>query len=91
MEKLILRDAERQLKNKAIIRHSDSSSRESPSCLSNLISFCDKVTRILDEGKAADVIFLDFTKAFDTGLHSILMNKWSNSKINRLTPHWVAQ
>jgi len=29
------------------------------SCLSNLISFCDKVTCLVDEGKAGDVVYLD--------------------------------
>ena len=30
------------------------------SCLTNLISFYDKMTRLLDEGKAVDIIYLDF-------------------------------
>ena len=45
------------------------------SCLTNLISFYDKVTRLLDEGQAADVVYLDFNKAIDTVPHNILMEK----------------
>jgi len=36
------------------------------SCLSNLISFYNWVTRLVDKGKAVDVVYLDFSKAFDT-------------------------
>jgi len=32
------------------------------SCLTNLISFYDKVTYLVDEGKAVDVVYLEFSK-----------------------------
>ena len=35
----------------------------------------DKVTCLVDEGKAVDVVYLDFTKVFDAAPHSILMEK----------------
>ena len=45
------------------------------SCLTNLISFCDKVTRLVDEGKAVDVLYLNISKAFDAVSHSTLLEK----------------
>ncbi|KAK4828278.1 hypothetical protein QYF61_024944 [Mycteria americana] len=59
------------------------------SCLTNLISFCDKVTHLVDEGKAVDVVYLDFSKAFDTVSHSILLEKLAAHGLDGCTLRWV--
>ncbi|GAB0180342.1 hypothetical protein GRJ2_000499500 [Grus japonensis] len=59
------------------------------SCLTNLISFYDKVTRLVDEGKAMDIVYLDFSKAFDTVSHSILLEKLAAHGLDGRTLHWV--
>ena len=46
------------------------------SCLTNLISSYDQVTCLVDEGKAVDVVYLDFSKTFGTVSHSILLGSW---------------
>jgi len=45
------------------------------SCLTNLICFYDKVTCLVDEGKAVDVVYVGFSKAFVTVSHSTLQEK----------------
>ena len=43
----------------------------------------------MDEGKAMDVVYLDFSKAFDTVSHSILLEKLAADGLDRCTFHWV--
>jgi len=59
------------------------------SCLTKLISFYDLVTRLVDERKAVDVVYLDFSKAFDTVSHSILLQKLAVRGLDRYTLDWV--
>jgi len=54
------------MKNNKGIRPSQHGFMKSRSCLTNLISFYDQVTRLVDEEKPVDVIYLDISKAFDT-------------------------
>ena len=54
-----------------------------------MISFYDWVTRLVDEGKAVDVIYLDFSKAFDMVSHSFLLGKLSACGLDRYTLLWV--
>jgi len=57
------------------IGHSQHGIMKGRSCWTNLIYFYDKVTCLVDEGKAVDVVCLEFGKVFDTVSHSILLEK----------------
>uniref|UniRef100_A0A493TFF1 Reverse transcriptase domain-containing protein n=1 Tax=Anas platyrhynchos platyrhynchos TaxID=8840 RepID=A0A493TFF1_ANAPP len=63
MEQIILTVITRHLQGKQVIRPSQHGFMKGRSCLMNLISFYDKVTLWVDEGKAVDVVYLDFSKA----------------------------
>ncbi|PKU28826.1 rna-directed dna polymerase from mobile element jockey-like [Limosa lapponica baueri] len=65
-ENIILGAIERHLKDNTVIRYSQHRFTKSKSCLTNVISFYNKVTHLMDEGKVVDVVFLDCGKAFDT-------------------------
>ncbi|KAK4831679.1 hypothetical protein QYF61_018676 [Mycteria americana] len=71
------------------IKPSQHGFRKGRSCLTNLISFYDKVTRLVDEGKAVDVVCLDFSKAFDTVSHNILLEKLAAHGLDGYTLRWV--
>jgi len=71
------------------IRPSQHGFMKGMSCLINLISFYDQVTCLVDEGKAVDVIYLDFSKAFDTVPHNIFLEKLAAHGLDGCTLHWI--
>jgi len=59
------------------------------SCLTNLSSFSDQVTHLVDKGKAVDVVYMDFSKAFDTVPHSTLLEKPAAHGLDGCTLHCI--
>jgi len=49
--------------------------RKGSSCLTNLLTFLDKVVHSVNEGYPVDVVFLDLAKAFDKVPHKRLSEK----------------
>ncbi|GAB0179712.1 mitochondrial enolase superfamily member 1 [Grus japonensis] len=66
MEQFILGVLTKHVQDNQGIRPSQHGFMKGRSCLTNLISFYDLVTRLVDEGKAVDVTYLDFNIAFNT-------------------------
>jgi len=47
------------------------------------------VTHLVDEGKALDVVYLDFSKAFDIFSHGIFLEKLASHGLDGCTLCWV--
>ncbi|KAK4832270.1 hypothetical protein QYF61_021669 [Mycteria americana] len=53
------------------------------------MSYEERLRTLVDEGKAVDVIYLDFSKAFDALSLSILLEKLAAHGLGGCTLHWV--
>jgi len=85
MEQFILSTLIGHVKDNQGISPSQHGFMKGRSCLTNLISFYDRVTCLVDEGKAVDVVYLDFSMAFDTVPHSFLLGKLAAHGLDRCT------
>jgi len=77
------------VKDNKEIRPSQHRLMKGRSCLTNPISFYDQVTCLVNEGKAVDIIYLDFSKALDTVPHSILLQKLAAHGLDGCTLRWI--
>ena len=59
------------------------------SCLTNLLVAEQVITKILDSRQAADVVFIDFSKAFDSVNHRLLKAKLISVGINPNLVTWI--
>lgn len=59
------------------------------SCLTNLLSFFEDITALVDKGEPVDVIYLDFQKAFDKVPHRRLMKKVYAMGIRGEIYNWI--
>jgi len=62
LEQLILKTV--YMKDKKIISGCQDGLTKGKSCLTNLISFYNGTTGLVDNRRAADIVYLDFSKAF---------------------------
>ncbi|KAJ7416696.1 hypothetical protein BTVI_35041 [Pitangus sulphuratus] len=88
MEQIILSAITQHIQDNQGIRPSQHRFRKGRSCLTNLFSY-DQETCLVDEGKAVDVVYLDFIKAFDIVSQSTLLEKLVVHGFDRCTLGWV--
>jgi len=59
------------------------------SCVTNLLTFLEETTKNIDEGTPTDVVYLDFSKAFDTVPHQRLLIKMTELHVHPSIICWV--
>ncbi|PKU41041.1 rna-directed dna polymerase from mobile element jockey- hypothetical protein [Limosa lapponica baueri] len=89
MERLILGAISEHMEEKKAIRSSQHGFTKGKSCQANLKAFYDGITGWIDEKRAVDVVYLDFSKAFDTVSYSILIAKLRKYGLDEWTVKWI--
>ncbi|CAM5090606.1 unnamed protein product [Eretmochelys imbricata] len=89
MEQVLKESILKHLEERKVIRNRQHGFTKGKSCLTNLIAFYDEITGSVGEGKAVDMLFLGFSKAFDTVSHSILASKLKKYGLNEWTLRWI--
>lgn len=75
MEEIIPEAIYRHMKNKKMIQSKQNVFTKEMSSLTNLIAFYNEKTNLVDERKAVHVVFLAFSKTFNTVSYNILIDK----------------
>ncbi|CAM4644984.1 unnamed protein product [Caretta caretta] len=89
MEQVLKESILKHLEERKVIRNSQHGFTKGKLCLTNLIGFYEEITVSVDEGKLMDLLFLDFSKAFDTVSHSILARKLKKYWLDEWTIRWI--
>jgi len=77
------------MEEKKVIRSNQHGFTKGKSCLTNLIAFYDGMTVWVDEGRTVDVVYLNFSKAFDTVSDNILLGKLRKCGLDEWSVKWI--
>ena len=89
LESLVKDSIVKHLDKYSLIHNSQHGFTSEKSCLSNLLDFFEEITKMLDEGEAVDLIYLDFAKAFDKVPHCRLFKKLEAHGIGGNVLNWI--
>ena len=90
-EKAIRNRLTKHLDQQELLNQNQHGFRPGRSCLTQLLAHFDNIVSLLEDGQNVDVIYLDFSKAFDKVDHNILLTKLSSIRINGKTLRWIQE
>ena len=79
------------LEQKGLLNNTQHGFRSGRSCLSALLNVFDNLMNMIDSSMTVDMIYLDFSKAFDTGDHGIVLHKLRDLRITGNLGVWFHQ
>jgi hypothetical protein len=89
LEKIVKEQIMKHLVTNNLIRDSQHGFFPGRSCATNLILTMDYLTRAVDQGVPVDLIYLDFSKAFDKVPHRRLISKVKAKGIKGKLAEWI--
>ncbi|PKU38533.1 rna-directed dna polymerase from mobile element jockey- hypothetical protein [Limosa lapponica baueri] len=88
-EELILDVISKHVEGKKVIGSGHHGFTKGKSCLTNLIVFFDQMIGWVDEGRAVDVFYPDFSKLVSHRLPNILLGKLRKCGLDEKTARWI--
>ena len=89
MERIVKNEIDKHVESNALMSKTQHGFRTGRSVQTNLIEFLNQTTKWADEGECYDVIYLDFSKAFDVVCHKRLMVKLRAIGIGGRVIQWL--
>ena len=89
MERLVRNAIVEHMTTNNLIPESQHGFLKGKSCVTQLLEYLEDITEAMDNGKDADVIYLDFCKAFDKIPHRRLLKKLEKYGIKGKLLNWI--
>ena len=91
MESILRDEIVTHLHKNNLIRATQHGFMAGRSCLTNLLEYLEDLTKLVDQGHAVDIVYLDFAKAFNKVPHRRLMMKCQGLGISGKVLAWITE